>query len=122
MWGEAQGSGAGGPAQPFKPGNDVAAGRAPPDETRLAARAKQAETVKDRLYTIATTGLHEMTQIAAGREFLNRVEGLPVARTIQLNTDDASELDDAALERRAAELEASLRGDAGGDAPSPLPR
>ncbi len=73
---------------------------------REAKRLEQAEAVKDEIYRIATKGAREADRVNAGVAFLNRVEGMPVARNLNLNgelfdlTDD--ELRDE-LDRLAAD-------------------
>lgn len=88
---------------------------------REARRLEQAEAVKDEIYRIATKGVREADRVNAGVAFLNRVEGMPVARNLNLNgelfdlTDD--ELRDE-LDRLAAGSGA-VPGDPPGIAPAP---
>lgn len=113
LYGPAKGAGIGGAKRPaFEPGNKAAAGADHSDvEQTRQAKAAKAETLKNHLYTLATTAEREDTQVRAAEAWLNREEGMPVARNITVATDDLSQLDDDALARRQAELEARLRSD-----------
>ncbi len=90
---------------------------------REAMRLEQAEAVKDEIYRIATNGVREADRVNAGVAFLNRIEGMPVARNLNLN-GELGHLSDAELAEREAWLEAELGGEGGdqaGAAPPTLP-
>lgn len=106
--GPAKGGGGSTPRPAFETGNTSAAGRSDPNPDRRI----EAEVLRAHMYRLATQGERQETQVAAAREWFNRTEGLPVARTITVATDDISQLDDAALAKRQAELEARLRSSA----------
>lgn len=106
--GPAKGAGIGGETRPqFAEGNTAAVNRSDPNPDKRI----EAEVLRAHMYRLATQAERQETQVAAAREWFNRVEGLPVARTITVATDDISQLDDDALARRQAELEARLRSD-----------
>lgn len=74
----------------------------------LTASEKAAQ-VKEMLFSLATNKRQEgMTRIRAGEAWLNRHEGMPVARNVNINVDDISQLSDEALEQRRKELEAEI--------------
>ncbi len=83
------------------------------DPAKMAARrsqkeldAERAQLLKDHLFTLATKAESEMVQKSASEAWLNRHEGMPIARNVNLNVDDVRGLSDEAI---AAEL-ASLGG------------
>lgn len=82
--GEAKGAG----APMFVAGNQAAAG--PHDMLTDAVRAQK---LRDELYTIATTSERDDTRVSASVALLNRIEGMPVARNLNINRD-AEEVED----------------------------
>lgn len=90
---------------------------APPPEMRARkavremSRAEQAERMKDILADLAENADTAFAQITAASAFLDRVEGKPVARQINLN-QDVSGKTDAELLDDIAKLQAAV-----GDAP-----
>ena len=108
-WGNGAGAGDawGGPAQ----GPSAALPRAgalslipgQPAEKRAIAAAKrqsEAETaaeMRDKLLELARHGEREETQLAAASKLLDRIEGLPVARTITSVADDLARMTDEEL-------------------------
>lgn len=115
------GAGWGGPAKGAapdrKPKTDFSAdtnaqghSRATPD-TRAALRREQAEQLKDMLHGLALSGESESARVQAATAFLNRVEGMPVARveTTVKNpvemTDEERQAEIAALRARKEELQ-----------------
>ncbi len=111
---------AGGPAtgktkKAFEPGNKAAVGRPDAGEGYRAVTEKEkAAQLRDHLYMLALSAEHEMTQVRATEAYLNRVEGLPVARNINLAVNDLSQLDDDALARQQQELERAIRAASAG--------
>jgi hypothetical protein len=104
------------PAKPvalFQPGNPGA----PPG----IPRSEQAAILKDLLFGLATTSDNPAVQVRAAEALLNRIEGMPVARNININADALSTLDDAALEQRRAQLARELGEGDGGATPPPGP-
>jgi hypothetical protein len=81
---------------------------------RAEAKAK-AKELKDHIYGLALTADREETQLAASIAWLNREEGMPVARNLNLNATVTSELGDDELIARRAELERAIRGSIAGD-------
>ena len=59
---------------------------------KTATREARVAAVKEMLLGIAIDGTTEANKIAAATAFLNREEGLPVARNVNLNADDADKL------------------------------
>lgn len=101
--GDAKGPGWGGPAKgpgngsPPSPIQQAHAVRRDPEAMSLAAlktatREVRIAAVKEMLLGIVIDGTTEANKLAAIREFLNREEGLPVARNVNLNADDADKL------------------------------
>lgn len=78
-------------AQVFKAGNRKAAG---PHDLSGYRRCQQ---LLEMLYTLAMTAESQDVQVSAAVAWLNRVEGKPVARTINVALGDSSALEDAAL-------------------------
>ena len=68
-------------------------------KARAAARA---ETLLDHLFHLAMKGEREETQLAASVAYLNRVEGMPVARNLNQTVGDASQMTDDELAAIAA--------------------
>jgi hypothetical protein len=52
-------------------------------------REERLAQLKDHLYTLAINAQREETQLAATVAFLNREEGMPVARQLTATTDEA---------------------------------
>jgi len=73
-------------------------------DKRAQAEAR-AEQLKDKLYDLALNAQREADQKAAAEAWLNRHEGMPVARNINANVDDISKMSDEALR---ATLQAEL--------------
>jgi hypothetical protein len=86
----------GGPNRPaIKAGDGI---QAMSNDPEIRARNKQrVEDLKDHLYGLAKGAEREETQLAATIAFINREEGLPVARQIVANVADPNSLTDADL-------------------------
>lgn len=98
-------------APPFEPGNRLAA---IPYAYRDMSKAQRLDALAERKWNIAM-GLVPDAQpvmVAAATSFENRELGLPVARNINVETDDLDALTDADLERERAELAALRAGSA----------
>ena len=115
--GPAKGAGRGSPRAQDDPALQYRGGNTPKSEKALAqarSRAEQAELVKDEMLDIALHSPVPADRIQAGRAFLDRVEGTPVARQMNINVDATTEqaaIDrpppetrDAWLERKRKEL------------------
>lgn len=99
--GAGQGDGWGGPAkgagsistraEPFGHGNTVSAVQ------RDMSGAEKAWLLKEHLYMLATTAAREETQISAAVAWLDRHEGKPIARNVNMTPGDVSLLDDGTL-------------------------
>lgn len=120
-----QGNGWGGPAkgtaergvkaEPFEPGNTDAAG--PHDfsvSERMAMHLARLERIAER----AEAEGRYNESISATTHAMNRIDGTPVSRNINVQVDDVAGFDDATLTSRRAELERKLREVAGGAASS----
>ena len=80
--GPARGAGSTAPMHPpFEPGNDVAAGFHDMSGEQVAAR------LKEELFDIATKAKREDTRVTASVALLNRIEGMPVARNLNINSE-----------------------------------
>lgn len=68
---------------------------------REALRRDQAEIVKDEMFRIATAGVREADRVNAGAAFLDRIEGKPVQRNVNLHGELSDLTDDELVEERA---------------------
>jgi hypothetical protein len=67
---------------------------------REASREIQAEAVKDQIFRIALESDDDNVRVTAGKAFLDRVEGTPVARQMTISVDATQQ---AAIDRPPAE-------------------
>jgi hypothetical protein len=115
--GPAKGAGAR-PASPFTADTPtrvtVSCGRG--DPLKLAARMERqaidaavAQTLMDSLIALALTADTDTVKIWAAEAWLNRVEGLPVARVVSATTDNLRTLSDDALRSELALIVAPAR-------------
>lgn len=104
---------------PFQPGNTM--NTLPRNPDRAAVNAARADELMDNLYRLATKAEREETQVSATTAWMNRVQGMPIARNVNVNADDLSALDDAALEQRRADVAAKLAAIGRGSAPESDP-
>ena len=96
----------------FEPGNAVAVGpHDMSDRDRIAA-------LKDNLYDLAFHADNEATRVQASTHLLNRLDGMPIARNINVNADDLSALSDADIAAELARLGSSGTETPAGDAAS----
>jgi hypothetical protein len=127
--GSGKGDGWGGPARGagkvcpkanrFEKGNRAAVGA---DHTMYLSDLEKAQMMRERLFKLGLEAQREETQVAAARAYLDRIEGLPVARNMNFATDDVSALDDVALAARKKKLERAVgAGDAGTASPPTAP-
>lgn len=105
--GPAKGAGRGGPAKPFT--KDFQPPSKAPDGDKKALRRIRTEQLEDMLFSLAEAAQREETRISAAVRLHAIYNGQPVARNINVNTDDVANLSDDELR---AELER-----AGGAAP-----
>ena len=137
--GQEQGAGWGGPARGAGTGGAAAAFTADSktrhrrpggagDPVKMEERrhqkqidAENAQLLKNHLLTLATKAEAEIVQVRATEAWLNRHEGMPVARNINLNTDDVRDLTDAAIIAELASLGGTPTDLAEGIAPSSVP-
>lgn len=109
--GPAKGAGKGGAAKPFtidtptrvfktviEARAERPSGAVSGYELRKLINEERAQELKDHLYSIATTARHEITQVRAAEAWLNRHEGMPVARNLNINVDDVANLSDTDLD------------------------
>lgn len=80
-------------AAPFQPGNTM--GTRP----RSMDHSERLHELREHLYRLAKTAEREETQLSATIALMNRLEGMPIARNINFNSEDPASLDDAALAR-----------------------
>ena len=67
----------------FEPGNTLAAG------PHVLRDPETADRIKLHILHLAQNAEREETQLAASQAFLNRIEGMPVARNLNINRDAA---------------------------------
>lgn len=96
--------GAGKPAAPFTADSPTRVTWANADPAKALSRAekaardeRRAEEMRDVLYGLATTAENEMARKSAAEALLNRLEGMPIARTIAAVIDPAEEEKQRAL-------------------------
>jgi hypothetical protein len=104
---QGNGAGYGGPAKgadpdrkpktDFGPDTNAAGHSKATPETRAALRREQAEQMKDMLHQLALSGESESARVQAATAFLNRVEGMPVAKQEHTIKVDPNDLSDEAL-------------------------
>lgn len=92
---------------------------------RAARDQEQADQMRANLVQLALHGKTENARVAASVAVLNRLEGMPLARNVNLNVNDASSLTDdeiaAELNALTSRARAAAGIDAGNDAPE-LPK
>ncbi len=100
--GAGKGDGWGGPAKGasasrIRPG-DPEGIQAMGNDPDVKAKAEQrGELVREHLFNLALGAARQETQVAAAVAYLDRTEGKPVQRNVNLNTGDPSQLSDADL-------------------------
>ena|SRR5215207_765535 len=97
-----QGPGWGGPAKGrsasrIKPGDPDGIQPMSHDPRLLAKAEERTGILKDHLFGLALAAEREETQLAATVAFLNREEGMPIARHLNANVADPAQLTDAQL-------------------------
>lgn len=111
--GPARGAGRGGAARAYTagcptrrtfPGGQGDPGKRVARDEERASRAATADELRAHLSHLAFHAEREETQLSAAVALLNRIEGLPVARNVNLAVDDLSRLTDAELEAEIARL------------------
>lgn len=100
--GAGKGDGWGGPARGasasrIRPGDPEGIQAMSNDADVKAEAARRADELRDHLYHLALNAERQETQLAASVAFLNRAEGMPVARHLTANVADPSQLSDADL-------------------------
>ena len=105
--GPAKGHGWGGPPKGastsrIKPGDPEGIQALSNDAEIKACAAARAEALLDHLFHLAMKADRQETQLAASVAYLNRVEGMPVARNINRTVGDASQMTDDELAAIAA--------------------
>jgi hypothetical protein len=86
--GEKRGPGNGSPIKPFEPGNKLAVGRPNAGEgERAKTELEKAAELKEHLYRLGTGAEREDTQVRASEAYINRVEGMPIARNLVQQLD-----------------------------------
>ena len=83
---------------------------------RAARDQEQAEQMRANLVNSALTGKTEKARVAASVAVLNRLEGMPLARNVNLNVNDASSLTDDEIAAEIDALTSRARSAAGIDA------
>ncbi|NBT33410.1 MAG: hypothetical protein EBT13_16340 [Rhodobacteraceae bacterium] len=98
--GPAKGNGSGGKRAPLLTGGAPTLARRIDKLMTEADRQIQAEAVKDEIFRIALQSADDAVRVNAGKAFLDRVEGTPVARQLTISVDAEKQ---AVIDRPPAE-------------------
>ena len=114
--GPAKGAGSG-PAKPFTAADAVTIPGGKGDPVKMDARAEKrardearAEALKDHLYQLATTAEREETQVTAAKHWLDRHEGMPIAKQQVEIKRPVEEMSEAELASAIELVRAALAG------------
>ena len=99
--------GAGKPADALPPGSHTMSAKAAKD-----ARAAEMEQV---LYEIALSGEHESNRVNAAYKLKTLLDGLPVAKQVNINANAFDGISDEQLAAAIEEIRAAVAADSGGD-------
>lgn len=98
------------------------------DPAKMAARRNRREIAEERsrkledhLYRLALKAKHEETQVTAATKLHAIYQGQPVARNMNLNVDDVSQLSDDELRAEMARAGGASAAAAPGNAPEGVP-
>jgi hypothetical protein len=131
-WGGTAKGGGDRPAAAFTPDTPTRigiAGPASPERVRDRAeaariRAERTQQLEDHLFRLATSAEQEITQVQASRHLHAIYNGQPVARNVNLNVDDVSQLTDDELRAELARASGAAANSGEGATPpgvSPQP-
>ena len=120
--GPAKGAGSG-PAKAFTADDPNRVTGVPGDPKKMAARRDQkvidterAQLLKDVLFDLGSTeDVPPLARVRASEAWLNRHEGMPIARNVTLAVDDVRALSDDALVAEFARLSGSIGSPTAGD-------
>ena len=107
----AKGAGKGGPAKPFtrdSPTHVTHPGKPWPRSERRQMIAQRSVELENMLYALSTESQDERIRVLAATKLYEIYNGAPVARTINVNTDDISALTDDELRSQLADLRETL--------------
>jgi len=90
-------------------------------EDRRARREMRAEKMEDRLYELGEGADRQETQLSAAVAYLNQVRGMPLARSVNVNSNDFSQLSDAELDAEITRLARKLGADSAGENAAGVP-
>jgi len=105
--GPAKGAGHGGPAAPFtrdSPTRVTHPGPAWPRSQRREMVAQRSLELEDMLYGLALESEDDKIRVVAAKTLYEIYNGAPVARNVNVNTDDISALTDDELRSQLADL------------------
>lgn len=91
--GAAKGEGVAGEPVAFEAGNQAAVGHGPHDLTK----AERIARLQDNLEHLALHAEAENVRMQASNHLLNRLDGMPIARNINVNAGNVKDLSDEAL-------------------------
>jgi hypothetical protein len=114
--GDARGAGRGGQFSLQKSGepNRFLTPRTEQQIAEREERKRRSEEMKKIIYDLAHNADREETRLNAARAYLDREEGMPVSRNLNINANsEVAEMDDNELARRRLELERAIAGRAG---------
>ena len=94
----------------FEKGNQISKGNRGSNAPSAIAQRERNQKLKDHLYHLALNGESEITQVRASEAYLNRTEGMPVQRNMNVNVDSLGIMTNEELEDRATALEHELSG------------
>ncbi len=121
FYGQGQGAASRKPAAEFAPDNDAAKDRPQPDWAAVRDRKARTELLEDKLFALALSASREPEQIAAAKALHAIYNGTPVARSVNFNADDISQLSDDAIRAELAGDGGTPASPAPGDAPPGVP-
>jgi hypothetical protein len=93
-----------GKAPRFEKNNTAGVGNLSHAAPSAVQRKVNTNLVKGRILHLALNGEAEMTQLRACETYLNREEGMPVARSLNINIDDVTAMTDEQLALREEQL------------------
>ena len=99
------------PAPRFQVGNQMSKGNLSHRAPSAIEQRERNQRLKNHLFHLALNGESEVTQVRASEAYLNRTEGMPIQRNVNVNVDSLGTMSDDELEARVIALEQELSSD-----------